>query len=996
MDCNQKKYWTEIRKKEQDQKSDKDLQRKNWEKALDVFDDELNQGKSNRRDFLKLCGFSLALGGVLSSCENPVQKAIPYLIPPEEIIPGKANYYASSYAKGGEYCSILVKTREGRPIKIEGNELSTITRGGTSSRVQASVLDLYDTSRYRNALKNGKEISWEKLDAEVISHLKQMKKDKEKIALITPSIYSPSTRQLLKSFLRKYNNIEWVQYDSQSASAMLRANKICFGKEGISDYRFDNADLIVSFDSDFLSTHLLPVENIRLYAQNRKLNYGKKKMSRHIQFESRLSLTGSNADERHLIKPSELPKLLGYLYNEIRREKNKKTYILGIAPAHIKKLAKELWQIREKSLVLAGANDLDVQLLVNLINHELGNYSRTIDKDRTLQVKQAKDSEFESLLADLKTKQIKGVICYDINPVYDYYKGEEFGKYLEKLRFSLAINDTPNETSLLAKYVAADHHYLESWNDLEARTKSYSLTQPVIRPLFNTRQFQNSLLKWMGQDLDFLAYMKNYWKRKIFPSQNQYKDFIAFWKTSLQKGVYEPPLIASLHLTFRMKNPDQLMRRVLRRSRYDGVELQVYPSNVLLDGKMANNPWLQELPDPLSKICWDNYLNISAKQAKELDVETGDVIEINKQIKLPVYIAPGQAYNTVSVALGYGRKECGKVGKDIGQNVSTFIRLHHKNRIDYTGNIHLYKTGEKYPLAMTQTHPSMEGRPIVKEANLDEWQKDAKAGNHSHHHYENAGIYKKPKFPNHHWGMLVDLNSCVGCGACSIACQAENNIPVVGKKEVGRGHEMAWIRIDRYFSGEEENPEVVFQPVMCQHCDNAPCENVCPVAATNHNSEGLNQMAYNRCIGTRYCGNNCPYKVRRFNWYDYTKADSIPHNLHDPADMTVDLKRMVLNPDVTIRAKGVIEKCSMCVQRIQEGKLNAKLENRKLRDGEIRTACQQACPAGAIVFGDLNDKEGILSKMNEQKRNYHLLEEIHTLPSVSYLTKIRNQKSNQS
>ncbi|WP_421918094.1 4Fe-4S dicluster domain-containing protein [Marinifilum sp.] len=986
-----KKYWKSLTELKNGENSvpDKAIPKGNLEQILDIFDKNENNTKSKRRDFLKLCGFSLAIGTIVASCENSVQKAIPYLIQPEEITPGKANYYASSFAKGSDYCSILIKTREGRPIKIEGNDLSGVTHGGTSSRVQASVLDLYDTSRYKNPKKGNEKVLWNELDERVRKELNHLKNINEKVVLLTSSIYSPSTISIIKKFIAQYPNVKWVQYDSQSASALIQANEMCFGKAGIADYRFDYADRIVSFDADFMGTWLMPVEHIRQYSKKRKLSNGKTSMSHHTQIESRLSLTGSNADKRIPVKPSEQNLMIAQLYNEILQGLGKTTYSIPKASADIQNIAKDLCLHKGKSIVVSGSKNTNVQIIVNAINYELENYGSTLRVDKQVYTHKAIDSDMDQLLEDMKSGKLKGIITYGVNPVFNYNKGKEFADALKKISFSMAMDEVPNETTALMDLVAPDNHFLESWNDFEPKTNRYSLMQPGIRPLFDTRQFQSSLLSWIGEDINYMNFIKAYWEKNMYPLQDAYPNFTTFWNHSLQQGVFEPDVKSVFDTKLKIKDINSLVNKLAKPANSKGVELQLYQSIAIGDGKMANNPWLQEMPDPLTKICWDNYLCISPKQAEEMMLETGDMLELNAKVALPVYILPGQAYNSMSVALGYGRQVCGIVGKNVGVNVNYL----QKASDDFIADIKLAKTNEKYDLAMTQTHHSMEGRAIVREAALEEYKKNPSAGNESHHAYENASIYEKPKFPNHHWGLVVDLNSCVGCGACTIACQSENNIPVVGKKEVVRAHEMSWIRIDRYFSGDEFNPDVSFQPVMCQHCDNAPCENVCPVAATNHSSEGLNQMAYNRCIGTRYCGNNCPYKVRRFNWFDYTKADSIPNNLHDVAEMTIDLKRMVLNPDVTIRAKGVIEKCSLCVQRIQEGKLNAKIEGRKVKDGEIKTACQQACPSGAIIFGDLNDKESKLVKETSSKRNYHLLEEIHTLPSVSYLTKIRNRKA---
>ena len=481
------------------------------------------------------------------------------------------------------------------------------------------------------------------------------------------------------------------------------------------------------------------------------------------------------------------------------------------------------------------------------------------------------------------------------------------------------------------------------------------------------------------------------------PLQSEILDPVTFFDHTLQKGIFEPAISsidpvndkeASGRITF---DPASI---IVEKPASGGTEAVLYESIALGEGRQANNPWLHELPDPVTRICWDNYASFSPMQAKELDLHDGDVISLGG-IELPVHIQPGQCYGTIGIALGYGRSACGKVGVGIGTDVWPMLSTKDGNTV-FTRQIDdIVKTDKIYSFAQTQTHHSMEGRALVRETELKEYKNEPTAGNELHVYFtEHAeSLYKEREYSHHHWGMAIDLSTCTGCANCVIACQAENNIPVVGKEEVHRVHEMHWLRIDRYYNGDEDNPEVVFQPVLCQHCDNAPCENVCPVAATNHSSEGLNQMVYNRCIGTRYCNNNCPYKVRRFNWFNYTEAGTLTGNLRDSEGMTGDLRRMVLNPDVTIRAQGVIEKCSFCVQRIQAAKLKAKEENRALVDSEMQTACSQTCPANAIVFGDMNDPKSEVSKLIKSGRRYNLLEDLYTKPSVNYLTKIRNKIS---
>lgn len=987
-----KKYWRSLNDK-QSEISDHDLSvnmdsKEDLDRVLDLFGKNLNSAKSNRRDFLKMCGYGLALSTVVAGCENTVQRAIPYLIKPEEVIPGMANYYASSYLQGSDYCSILIKTREGRPIKIEGNQQSGITEGGTSSRVQASVLDLYDTNRYRNPSLDGNTISWDKLDEHLMLKLSAISQQNGNIVLLTPTIYSPSTIKTIRIFLSKYPSASWLQYDSVSVDAMLKANETNFGKPLIPDYRFDKAEVILSFGADFLGTWLSPVEYSCKYAKNRKKQVDKSTMFRHIHLESRLSLTGSNADDRIAIKPSQEGGILAQLYSEISGERGVDE--LSNIPVDIKAMASELLNKKGASLVVSDSNDPSHQLLVNAINWKLGNYGNTILWEGAIKVKQSHDNDVIELIQHMNQGRVQALLCYDVNPCYDYPQREAFVQGMHKVPLTVGMTCTPDETTQQCKIVAPVNHFLESWNDAEAKQGLYSLSQPGIHPLFSTRQFQDSLLIWCGKKDDYYSLIRKYWKQYLFPLQSDFIDFHKFWTITLQRGIFEPESKQVHQIFFNDKGIREALENCYRYKSSQEIELILYEGVAIGTGRQANNPWLQELPDPIARVCWDNFVSLSPQQCKEMNLKQGDLVEISGLI-LPVYIQPGQAYATAAVALGYGREECGAVGKDVGKNAYGLIRHYKGFRQRSVLGVHLRKVGENYSLAMVQTHHSMEGRDLVREATLVQLRNGSVNEKENSHFGEESGIYPTSDFPNHHWGMAIDLNACIGCGTCVVACQAENNIPVVGKDEVCRVHEMHWMRIDRYFAGDDKNPEVVFQPVMCQHCDNAPCENVCPVAATNHSSEGLNQMIYNRCIGTRYCGNNCPYKVRRFNWFDYTGADSMPENLHDVAGMTLDLKRLVLNPDVTVRAKGVIEKCSLCIQRIQEGKLKAKKEGRSVKDGEIKTACEQSCPSKAIVFGDLNDSQSRISQCVNSGRSYHLLEDIHTLPSVSYMTRIRNR-----
>ncbi len=557
---------------------------------------------------------------------------------------------------------------------------------------------------------------------------------------------------------------------------------------------------------------------------------------------------------------------------------------------------------------------------------------------------------------------------------------------ITQVGLTVSFASHPDETADLVQYVCPDSHYLESWNDAEARTRYYSLGQPVIPTLFETRQVQDTLLVWSGRSEDFHLFIQDHWQANLFGRQNKYNSFDDFWNHSLQDGVFEIPSDAGSQ-----PDPDhgglkEIMEATGISGAPDDIELQVYESVGMGTGKQANNPWLMELPDPVTKLTWDNVAAISPALGRKLGLANGDVIRIADRVELPVLIQVGQADNSVSVAAGFGRLVSGKVATGVGSNAYPLLRGETKT---FVKSVSIEKTGMIHELALTQEHHSMEGRAIVRETTLNKYNEDPHSGNELHQHVEehHTTLYEETEFDGHHWGLAIDLNKCIGCSACAIACQTENNGAVIGKEEVKRRRIMHWIRIDRYYSESPGDPRVYHQPVMCQHCDNAPCENVCPVSATNHSNEGINQMSYNRCIGTKYCINNCPYRVRRFNWFAYVNNQEF--DFHQNSS----LGKMVLNPDVVVRERGVVEKCSFCVQRIQEKKLQAKVEERSLVDGEIKTACQQACPADALVFGDLNDPESKVSGMFRDERNYHLLEELHTLPSVGYLTKVRNTKA---
>ena len=990
----------------------------------------------SRRDFLKMMGFGIS-AATLAACEAPVRKAIPYLNKPVEIDPGVANYYASTYVNGGDYCSVLVKTREGRPIKVDGNIESAITQGGTNAQVQSSVLSLYDQQRFEKAKIKNVNTEWAKLDQEVKASLSEISATNGKIAIVSRTVLSPSTKATIEIFKAKYPSAEHISYDAVSLNAIPVANEKSFGKAITPSYDFSKAEVIVSFDADFMTDWISPIQFSNQYAKTRKIDPQRPVMSRHYQFESILSLAGSSADYRSPIKTSEQGVAITQLYNALAKYagipsiKTKSNKIQNIDRA-----ARDLWKARGRTLVVSGSNDPNVQIVINAINELLGNYGTTIDLDTPVNFRQGNDEQMATFAKDIKSGKVAAAIFLDCNPVYDYAGGDAIAAGLshKNLKLSISTSDRKDETSSIVTYNAPNQHFLEQWNDAEPVKGSYSLTQPAITPVFDSRNTGESLLVWAGNDKTYYDFLRSYWKKNLFPKQSAELDFDRFWDSALYTGVFA--LANTKGLGVYKSNADvNLAANAINKSYKagDGFELAIYQNFSILDGAQANNPWLQELPEAISKVTWENYLAVSLADAKEFGftmkeekTNLANVTVGNKTVKIPVVIQPGQTKGTVSIALGYGRRTAGPVADGVGTDAYALISsLNGFQNRNITGvKIEAVK-GETYSIARTQTHQTVMGRTnVVQETTFGEYRKDPASGREYPHVSGMNGtvkpsaisLWKGHKYENHHWGLAIDLTACNGCGTCVVSCNAENNVPVVGKQEVINRREMHWLRIDRYYSSpsdavshhdmEEaaENPEVTFMPMMCQQCNNAPCETVCPVAATTHSSEGLNQMTYNRCIGTRYCANNCPYKVRRFNWFKYFENnEQFPEN----TSMNNNLGKMVLNPDVTVRSRGVMEKCSFCVQNIQAGKLKAKKEGRSMVDGDAKSACSAACSAGALVFGDMNDSESKISKLLKLQKDVHkekvqditigeprvytALEEINVLPNVFYMTKIRNK-----
>lgn len=978
----------------------------------------------DRRSFLRLAGFAAA-GAVISGCQpGKLQKAIPYLIKPEAITPGLAYWYSSTCHGCSAGCGLLVKNRDGRPIKMEGNPEHPISRGGLCAVGQASALGLYDSYRLKNPIMNGKESSWDVIDEDIVRTLEALKSSSGALRFLSGTISSPTTKKIIGQFLSRFKDAKHVVYDALSSSAILDAHQHTHGARILPRYRFENASVIVSFDADFLGTWISPVEFTRGYRDGRTLEGTPPKLSYHVQFESRLSLTGSNADGRFRVTPKEMGLLMAHLAQRIEQKAGAAKLPGSLPQTSIDEkiligLSEKMWRARGNSLVVCGENNLELQVLTNYMNYLLGNYGKTIDVDHPSHQRQGNDAQLAELMKEIAAGNVAALFIYGVNPAYDLPNGNHFTEQVKKISLVVSFADRADETASLAHYICPDHHFLESWIDNEPVAGVATITQPTIPALGNTRPLIESLSTWMGNPTASYDLIQAEWKQKIFPRQTTEKNFQIHWDKSVEAGFtrlasgstrsrsFNSSAIATFDGSkFFTKNAGEI-------SIADGkLALALYPKVALLDGRHAHNPWLQELPDPVSKITWDNYASVSPATAQQLAISEGDVLSITlesledgkRTIEFPAQIQPGQHDGVVAIALGYGRKGTDRftnigpkwierkstTGADglVGKNAAPFISGDGPY-LSYSGSIvSIKKTGAAYPLASTQIHHQLEAptnvatagaehEKIIQRTTIAAFAKDPSAGS-----YPKEKIYSmwpdEHKYTGHRWGMAIDLNACTGCAACVISCQAENNIPTVGKDEVRRNREMHWMRIDRYYTEHGGDVDVAHQPMLCQQCGQAPCETVCPVLATVHSEEGLNQQIYNRCVGTRYCSNNCPYKIRRFNWFDYPHEDR--------------LQNMALNPDVTVRSRGIMEKCTFCVQRIQEAKIEAKRQGIALKDGEMKTACEQSCPAQAIVFGDSNDPNSRVSKRMKNQRQYKVLEELGVRPSVGYLTLVRHRE----
>ena len=978
----------------------------------------LEESSTSRRDFLKYVGFSTA-AATLAACEGPVIKSVPYVVQPEQIRPGVANYYATAIADGFDFGSVLIKTREGRPIKVENNSDAPVL-GGANARVHASVLSLYDVKRLQGPKANETDITWEDLNLQVGAKLKALAATGKEVIILTQTFASPTTSKIVADFITAYPNVKHVTYDSVSESAALDAFETAYGVRALADYDFSKADAIVSVGADILGDWQGGGYD-SAYSKKRvpHRDHGKGHMSQHFQFEANMTLSGAAADFRVPATPTQQKHILAHLYAAITGTSVSGALGAGMQ-AKLDKAVKALKAAGSKAVVVSGIQEVGAQQLVLAINNHI--QSEVMNANTPRLIRQGSATEVANVVTAVKNGTIGGLITVGVNPALTLADGAAFAEGLKKLDLSVAFSLKEDETALASQYLAAVPHYLEAWGDYEFKAGSFALAQPTIRPLFDTKQFQDVLLAWTGSSQTYYDAIQANWSDSLIGTSS--------WNTVLHDGFFQTEITAENNYQGTTLSAEAA---ALAAASSKGLELTLYTKTGMGDGQQANNPWLQEFPDPITRVSWDNYITVAAADAeaaglKNVNVANGALNGSYAQVTVggttltvPVLIQPGQAKGSVGLALGYGEKAGLQEEMQVGVNAFAFY-----NDFNTVQEVIISLADGFHEFACVQLHNTLMGRgDIIKETTLEVFNtKDKKywnaiplvSKNHMEQEVTSEGVDMWQNFDRsigHHFNLSIDLNACTGCGACVIACHSENNVPVVGKQEIRNSRDMHWLRIDRYYSSDmtaesaeeddvstidkflamevastSETLKVVFQPVMCQHCNHAPCETVCPVAATSHSREGLNHMTYNRCVGTRYCANNCPYKVRRFNWFNYADNEDFDFYLND------DLGKMVLNPDVVVRSRGVMEKCSMCVHMLQKVKLDAKKDGRKLRADEAQTACSIACDTGALTFGDVLNEESKVFTASKDPRAYHLLEELNTQPSVWYQTKVRNVTEN--
>jgi len=977
----------------------------------------------SRRRFLALMSASAALAA--AGCSNYKDKGlvIPYNQKPEEVMLGLPNYYASTCTGCQSACGILVKTREGRPVKIDGNPDHPVNKGKICSKGQASIMNLYSPERLREPIFNKLQTSWDDANKNIVNALKSAASSGKEIAIITHSVLSPSLKKLLDEFRITYPTSKVYSYEVFNDSAKQNAWFKSYGKRTIPALQLDKAKIILALESDFLGNEPNQIENTRLYSQTRDV-MSKNDFSRLYAVEGAVTLTGMNADYRIRLRTDAIEELVMCILNElVNRKKVSRfaadTKVISVLADYnlndftakyyldvtsLNHLIKDLARHQGEGIVLAGTQlPESTHIAVNLLNEVLGNnklYSAESENVELMPL--STNDEFNALTANMQGGGVGVVIHFDTNPVYHFSPDYNYAEALKKVQTVVTLTEEISESAEASNFVLPINDQLESWGDFKTRTGFYSMQQPIIAPLYNTRQKEAILLTWKDSEKPYNEkiyhdYIRENWEKNLYPSFGSLAPFNKFWFSILHDGVVflneKPDAVGTF-------SADAFAQSARMKPANDFVVLLQNNNNVG-DGRFASNGWLQELPNPISKTVWDNYAAVSVQAASELGVNSNDMVEISiggKKQTLPVFVQPGLADKVVEISLGYGRTAAGVVGTGVGVNANILISKNPTLTERFYNNAQITKVSGTYEVASTQEHYPIDSDPllkdiqykrgIIREGTYEEYKTNPKFLKSEEKHLDLQPINKPPvyeskNYTGYKWGMAIDLNKCTGCGACITACSVENNIPIVGKDQVIVNREMMWIRLDRYYSGSPDSPKTSFQPMLCQHCDYAPCENVCPVVATTHSNDGLNQMAYNRCVGTRYCSNNCPYKVRRFNYFDFRD------HFRDSLQYAESLDLMA-NPEVTVRSRGIMEKCTFCIQRIMKERQDAIQENRNVIGSNVKTACQEACPAYAIVFGDVNDKESEIAKYREHELGYSVLEEIKVMPNVTYIAKLRN------
>lgn len=1016
----QSTYWRSL-----NQLANNDEYKKFVEREFPENATELTDGLS-RRNFLTIMGASVALAG-LTACRKPVVKILPHSRQPEFMVPGIPMHYATSMPFKDSVTGLLVTNNEGRPTKIEGNDLHPESDGATNSYHQAALLDLYDRDRSRFVRKNGEKSDWESFVAFSKDHFSNTS---QRILFISEANSSPTYQSLKTKALSQFSNSEWVTYEPFSDENVMQGVFQAFGQKLRPVNHFDKAKVILSLDADFMSQEDNNVQNVKRYTKGRKLHGSGSSMSRLYVIEGNYSLTGSNADHRLQLKPSQIAPFVYALASKLSESISGLSAFSGhrndfSQHSWIAALAQDLVNNKGASLLTAGSDyAVEVHAAVAAINKALTNDGATVEYLAVSHVARENQHEkFVNAVQRMRNGDFDTVVLVGTNPVYTAFADVNFASALGNVATSIHLSSHYDETSSLTTWHVNRAHFLEAWGDGYSYEGVLSPIQPMIQPLFDGKsevEFLSAIID--GKDTSGHELVRSYWLSTPGGSNK-------VWQTALHDGLVKNTRFTSRSVSISSGFASFMQQAFTNvKPASNDIELVIKPDPKLYDGRFANNPWLQELPDPISKITWDNVALMSANTARKLGLpdarrfgqyehQTVSISTGSHAFEIAAWVLPGHADDTITVYAGYGRTLAGRVVNSYEGRVGNIsqetvgVDVYKARTVQnplFIPSVRVSTTGNEYEIATTQDHHSMEGRPFILEGTLAQYNENPSFAPESVAVYsgqvdKNAEAWYTPGSPpiNLHntrtfperepqWGMTIDLNSCIGCGVCSIACQAENNIPVVGKREVRRGREMHWIRTDRYFNGDDTNPTVAHQPVPCMHCEQAPCEQVCPVAATTHSDDGLNQMTYNRCIGTRYCANNCPYKVRRFNFFNYPKEF-----LTTGEDTEV--IQMAMNPDVTIRFRGVMEKCTYCVQRISRAKINTRNKTGysvKPPDGAVKTACQQACPADAIEFGDLTDTNSRVSVAKRDPRNYFLLEELNVRPRTSYLAKVRNVNPN--